>query len=130
MWPGSLVLGQNQECYGACFSPSESLSGDMAALRIWGRAKNQVLTLSYSCPVVLVLAILKVACKAPMLVVSMSDMLALLQEDIRADMFSEKPGTELDLLTMYNFRSQDISKGHLGKVHPHFTLLDSCMPAT
>ncbi len=65
-----------------------------------------------------------------MVVVSMSDVLALLQEDIRADMFSEKPGTELDLLTMYNFRSQDISKGHLGKVHPHFTPLDSCMPAT
>lgn len=39
---GSLVLGQNQECYGACFSPSESLSGDLAALRIWGRAKSKV----------------------------------------------------------------------------------------
>ncbi|KAK9918751.1 hypothetical protein WJX75_006574 [Coccomyxa subellipsoidea] len=74
---GSLVLGQNQECYGACFSPSESLSGDLAALRIWGRAKAQA--------------------------------------DIRGDMFSENPGTELDLLAMYNFRSQDISKGHGAK---------------
>ncbi|BDA49076.1 probable Sushi, von Willebrand factor type A, EGF and pentraxin pentraxin domain-containing protein at C-terminar half [Coccomyxa sp. Obi] len=74
---GSLVLGQNQECYGACFSPSEALTGDIAALRIWGRALSQ--------------------------------------EDIRADMFSEKPGTELDLLAMYNFRSQDISSAHGGK---------------
>lgn len=41
-WAGSLVLGQNQECYGACFSPSEALTGDIAALRIWGRALTQV----------------------------------------------------------------------------------------
>jgi hypothetical protein len=42
------------------------------------------------------------------------------QADIRGDMFSENPGTELDLLAMYNFRSQDISKGHGAKVHLSF----------
>ncbi len=47
---GSLVLGQNQECYGACFSPSESLSGDLAALRIWGRAKSKVRSCPYDSP--------------------------------------------------------------------------------
>ena len=49
-WPGSLVLGQNQECYGSCFSPSQALSGDIAALRIWSRALPQVRrTLPCSC---------------------------------------------------------------------------------
>ena len=41
-WAGSLVLGQNQECYGSCFSPSQALTGDIAALRIWSRALPQV----------------------------------------------------------------------------------------
>lgn len=36
------------------------------------------------------------------------------------DMFSEKPGTELDLLAMYNFRSHDISSAHGGKVRACF----------
>ena len=40
--PGSLVLGQNQECYGACFSPEQALDGDIAALRIWSRVLPQV----------------------------------------------------------------------------------------
>ena len=39
---GSLVLGQNQECYGGCFSPQYQLHGDMAVLRIWERALGQV----------------------------------------------------------------------------------------
>ena len=39
---GSLVLGQNQECYGACFSPEQALDGDIAALRIWSRVLSQV----------------------------------------------------------------------------------------
>ena len=38
---GSLVLGQNQECYGACFSPSQSLDGSMAAVRVWDRVRSQ-----------------------------------------------------------------------------------------
>ena len=38
---GSLVLGQNQECYGACFSPSQSLDGSMAVLRVWSRVRTQ-----------------------------------------------------------------------------------------
>eukprot|EP01024_Parvocaulis_polyphysoides_P075800 TRINITY_DN980_c0_g3_i3.p1 TRINITY_DN980_c0_g3~~TRINITY_DN980_c0_g3_i3.p1 ORF type:complete len:1054 (-),score=150.66 TRINITY_DN980_c0_g3_i3:249-3056(-) len=37
---GSLVLGQNQECYSGCFSPSKAYDGQMAVLRIW----NKVLT--------------------------------------------------------------------------------------
>ncbi len=36
------MLGQNQECYGSCFSPSQALTGDIAALRIWSRALPQV----------------------------------------------------------------------------------------
>ena len=47
------------------------------------------------------------------------------QADIRGDMFSEKPGTELDLLAMYNFRSQDISKGHGAKVHLIFAKISN-----
>lgn len=39
---GSLVLGQNQECYGGCFSPQYQLHGDMAVLRVWDRALRQV----------------------------------------------------------------------------------------
>ena len=38
---GSLVLGQNQECYGACFSPSQALDGSMAAVRVWDRVLSQ-----------------------------------------------------------------------------------------
>ena len=39
---GSLVIGQNQECYGGCFSPQYQLHGDMAVLRIWDRVLLQV----------------------------------------------------------------------------------------
>ena len=39
---GSLVLGQDQECYGGCFSPQRALSGEIADLRIWNRALGQV----------------------------------------------------------------------------------------
>ncbi len=39
---GSLVLGQDQECYGGCFSPQYQLHGDMAVLRIWDRVLRQV----------------------------------------------------------------------------------------
>ncbi|KAK9789369.1 hypothetical protein WJX73_005379 [Symbiochloris irregularis] len=35
---GSLVLGQNQECYGGCFSPSYALHGEMADVRMWDRS--------------------------------------------------------------------------------------------
>ena len=35
------MLGQNQECYGACFSPSQSLDGSMAAVRVWDRVLSQ-----------------------------------------------------------------------------------------
>lgn len=31
---------QDQECYGGCFSPSNSLRGEIAALRIWKRARS------------------------------------------------------------------------------------------
>eukprot|EP01026_Neomeris_dumetosa_P051141 TRINITY_DN4496_c0_g1_i1.p1 TRINITY_DN4496_c0_g1~~TRINITY_DN4496_c0_g1_i1.p1 ORF type:complete len:1030 (-),score=176.63 TRINITY_DN4496_c0_g1_i1:568-3657(-) len=34
---GSLVLGQNQECFGGCFSPSKAYDGEMAVLRIWDK---------------------------------------------------------------------------------------------
>ena len=39
---GSLVLGQNQECFGGCFSPMYSLDGSMADVRIWSRALSPV----------------------------------------------------------------------------------------
>jgi hypothetical protein len=39
---GSLVLGQDQECFGGCFSPQYQLHGDLAVLRIWDRALRQV----------------------------------------------------------------------------------------
>lgn len=42
VFAGSLVLGQNQECFGGCFSPEQSLAGDMANVRIWDRALPQV----------------------------------------------------------------------------------------
>ena len=35
------MLGQNQECYGACFSPSQALDGSMAAVRVWDRVLSQ-----------------------------------------------------------------------------------------
>lgn len=31
-------------------------------------------------------------------------------------MYSDKPGMELDLLAMYNFRREDVTSGHSGKV--------------
>ncbi|WIA11894.1 hypothetical protein OEZ85_011978 [Tetradesmus obliquus] len=34
---GSLVLGQDQDCPGGCFSPSNSYNGELAVLRIWDR---------------------------------------------------------------------------------------------
>lgn len=34
---GSLVLGQNQECYGGCFAPSVAYDGYMANVRVWDR---------------------------------------------------------------------------------------------
>eukprot|EP00210_Caulerpa_lentillifera_P002634 g2516.t1 len=38
---GSFVLGQNQECYGGCFSPSSAFDGSMANLRIWSRVLDE-----------------------------------------------------------------------------------------
>jgi len=38
---GSLVLGQNQECYAGCFSPASAYDGSMANVRIWNRVLNQ-----------------------------------------------------------------------------------------
>ncbi|KAK9844409.1 hypothetical protein WJX74_002134 [Apatococcus lobatus] len=38
---GALVLGQQQECYGGCFSPEWALDGDMANVRIWDRVLSQ-----------------------------------------------------------------------------------------
>ncbi|MEW5305376.1 MAG: hypothetical protein WDW36_007919 [Sanguina aurantia] len=35
---GALVLGQDQDCLGGCFSPSNAFNGDMAVVRIWTRA--------------------------------------------------------------------------------------------
>ena len=43
---GSLVLGQNQDCYGGCFNPQFSFDGDLADVRIWDRVLTQVI-LSY-----------------------------------------------------------------------------------
>ena len=39
---GSLVLGQDQNCYGGCFNPQSSLNGDLADVRIWNKALAQV----------------------------------------------------------------------------------------
>lgn len=39
---GSLVLGQDQNCYGGCFNPQFSLNGDLADVRIWNKALTQV----------------------------------------------------------------------------------------
>lgn len=38
---GSLVLGQNQECYGGCFSPSSAFDGSLANVRIWNRVLSK-----------------------------------------------------------------------------------------
>lgn len=38
---GSLVLGQDQDCPGGCFSPSNSYNGDLAVLRIWDRVLSE-----------------------------------------------------------------------------------------
>ena len=35
------MLGQNQECYGGCFSPTYSLDGQIADFRIWNRVLSQ-----------------------------------------------------------------------------------------
>ncbi len=39
------MLGQNQECYGACFSPSQSLDGSLAAVRVWNTVRTAVRSL-------------------------------------------------------------------------------------
>ena len=39
------MLGQNQECYGACFSPSQSLDGTLAAVRVWNTVRTAVRSL-------------------------------------------------------------------------------------
>ncbi len=41
---GSLVLGQNQDCYGGCFDPQSSFDGDLADVRIWDQVLPQVLS--------------------------------------------------------------------------------------
>lgn len=38
---GSLVLGQNQECYAGCFSPSSAFDGSLANVRIWSRVLSE-----------------------------------------------------------------------------------------
>ena len=38
---GSLVLGQNQECFAGCFSPASSYDGSMANVRIWDRVLSK-----------------------------------------------------------------------------------------
>ncbi|KAL6765981.1 concanavalin A-like lectin/glucanase domain-containing protein [Haematococcus lacustris] len=38
---GSLVLGQDQDCYGGCFSPSDAFFGEMALVRIWTRTLTE-----------------------------------------------------------------------------------------
>ena len=39
---GSIVLGQDQECYGGCFSPQRAFYGDVALVRIWNKVLSQV----------------------------------------------------------------------------------------
>lgn len=34
---GSLVIGQDQDCFGGCFSPSNSLNGFVSVMRVWNR---------------------------------------------------------------------------------------------
>ncbi|DBA68967.1 TPA: hypothetical protein ACH3X2_013140 [Trebouxia sp. C0005] len=38
---GSLVLGQNQDCYGGCFDPQTSFDGDLADVRMWDQVLPQ-----------------------------------------------------------------------------------------
>jgi len=38
---GSLVLGQNQECFAGCFSPTNGFHGSMAELRIWNKIRSE-----------------------------------------------------------------------------------------
>jgi len=38
---GALALGQDQDCLGGCFSPSNAFSGQMAVVRVWSRALSQ-----------------------------------------------------------------------------------------
>ena len=38
---GSVVLGQDQDCLGGCFTPSNAFNGDMAVLRVWDRVRSQ-----------------------------------------------------------------------------------------
>lgn len=38
---GSLVLGQDQDCYGGCFSPSNAFDGGIAVLRIWDVVRDR-----------------------------------------------------------------------------------------
>ncbi|GLC46629.1 hypothetical protein PLESTM_001898600 [Pleodorina starrii] len=38
---GSLVLGQDQDCMGGCFSPADAFNGQMAVVRVWDRALGQ-----------------------------------------------------------------------------------------
>lgn len=37
---GSLVLGQNQECFAGCFSPTNGYHGSMAELRVWDYVRS------------------------------------------------------------------------------------------
>jgi len=62
---GSLVLGQDQDCLGGCFSPSNAFDGDMAVLRVW----NKVLS----------------------------------QDDIKKNMFRDRPEGEEGLVALYVF---------------------------
>ena len=39
---GSLALGQQQGCYGGCFSPQYAFSGELANVRIFDRVLSQV----------------------------------------------------------------------------------------
>ena len=37
---GSLVLGQNQECFAGCFSPTNGFHGSIAELRVWDHVRS------------------------------------------------------------------------------------------
>ncbi|KAI8469316.1 MAG: concanavalin A-like lectin/glucanase domain-containing protein [Monoraphidium minutum] len=67
---GSLALGQDQDCLGGCFSPSNSFDGEMAVLRVWNRVLSQ--------------------------------------DDVKRNMWRDRPDGEEGLVALYIFDSEGI----------------------
>jgi hypothetical protein len=74
---GALVLGQDQDCMGGCFTPSNAFAGDLAVLRVWDRVRSQ--------------------------------------EDIKKNMFRERPESEEGLALLYIFNAAGIKPAENGE---------------